>query len=74
MVGFDADHPFFAKAKDSQPVDHKEKRISLSSNDGYLRLAGKDLPSGSAGKWTHVQILLGVPLVISGACSNSRKS
>jgi len=47
VVGFEADHPFFARSRDFQPVDYNEERISLPSNDGYLRLAGKHLPAGS---------------------------
>ena len=51
-VGFDANHPFFKAAHDFYPVEYSDQRISLSSNDGFLRLAGyghsasryKDLP------------------------------
>jgi len=52
VVGFDADHPFFKNAHDFYPVEYSARRISLSSNEGFLRLAGhshsashyKDLP------------------------------
>lgn len=52
VVGFDANHPFFKNAHDLYPVEYSEHRISLSSNNGFLRLAGyvhsmshyKDLP------------------------------
>ncbi|MGE5304659.1 MAG: DUF2971 domain-containing protein [Alphaproteobacteria bacterium] len=47
VVGFDANHPFFTRSNDFQPVEYSKRRISLSSNDGYLRLAGKPLQSGS---------------------------
>jgi len=52
VVGFDANHPFFKNAHDFYPVEYSARRISLSSNNGFLRLAGhahsishyKDLP------------------------------
>ena len=51
-VGFDADHSFFKSVHDFYPVEYSDQRISLSSNNGFLRLAGhghstshyKDLP------------------------------
>jgi len=65
VVGFDADHPFFKNAHDFFPVEYSDQRISLSSNDGFLRLAGyvhsgsryKDLPVRlflrKSNIWTH---------------------
>ena len=47
VVGFDASHPYFSKSKELHAVVYKAERISLSSNDAYLRLAGKDLPTDS---------------------------
>jgi len=47
VVGFTVSHPYFFNSKDFHAVEYKAERISLSSNDGYLRLAGKDLPTGS---------------------------
>jgi len=52
VVGFDAKHPFFNATHDFYPVEYSDQRISLSSNNGFLRLAGygqtgshyKDLP------------------------------
>jgi hypothetical protein len=52
VVCFDAEHEFFKNAHDFYPVEYSDQRISLSSNDGFLRLAGyvhsesryKDLP------------------------------
>lgn len=47
VVGFDAHHPFFSAAHDFYEVEYVDERLSLSSNDGYLRLAGKHYSPGS---------------------------
>ena len=41
VVGFDGNHPFFSNAHDFHPVEYLENRISLSSNNGFLRLVGE---------------------------------
>ncbi len=58
VVGFDRNHGFFGKAKELQKIDYRDERISLTSNDGYLRLVGKDLPSGSDYKELADQLFL----------------
>jgi hypothetical protein len=58
VVGFDRDHAFFGNARELQAIDYRDERISLTSNDGYLRLAGKDLPSGSDYKELADQLFL----------------
>jgi hypothetical protein len=47
VVGFDAQHPFFSAAHDFYKVEYSEERISLSSNEGYLRLVGRHYSPGS---------------------------
>jgi hypothetical protein len=41
VVGFEGSHPFFSDSHDFNRVEYSEQRISLSSNNGYLRLVGK---------------------------------
>src|SRR5439155_7679475 len=40
VVGFDAKHPFFQDSRDLYPVEYSDERLSLSSHNGMLRLAG----------------------------------
>lgn len=47
VVGFDAHHRFFSTAHDFYEVEYLNERLSLSSNDGYLRLVGKHYSPGS---------------------------
>ena len=57
VVGFDGNHPFFSNAHDFHPVEYLENRISLSSNNGFLRLAGEALLK-SEYKNLHIRLFL----------------
>jgi len=50
VVGFDGNHPFFKNSPDFYPVEYSDQRVSLSSNDGLLRLAGEVYSSKAAAR------------------------
>jgi hypothetical protein len=47
-VGFDASHPFFKSGENFDAVEYSDQRVSLSSVDGLLRLAGQVYSSNDA--------------------------
>jgi len=41
VVGFDGNHPFFKDSQHFYPVEYSDQRVSISSTDGMIRLAGE---------------------------------